>query len=50
MPAGMYSDEGTFHAHLFQGGMINLGLMERHQRIIRTVHMQMRRIISSHMR
>ena len=50
MPAGLYGDEGTFHARLFQGGMINLRLMKRNQWVIRTVHMQMRRIISSHMR
>ena len=49
MPAGMYSDEGTFHARLFQGGMINLRLMKGNQWVIRAVHMKMRGIIRSHM-
>ena len=49
MPAGLDGDKGTFHARLFQGGMINFGLMERHQRIIRAVYMKMRGIILGHM-
>ena len=45
MPASLYGDEGTFHARLFQGGMVNLRLMKRHQWVIRAVHMKMRGII-----